>query len=283
MKKTPISVVIPAYNSERLISEAVESVRNQTLSVDEIIVVDNDSTDNTQSVVAKLGVKLIQEKNRGPAAARNAGIKASRNDWIAFLDSDDLWEKEKIEWQWKAIRRFPKARLISCDAEMIVYSKRENSKPVNIYSAPEANYAETVFDDVYIYSSKFTADLFRWVWIISSSVTIHREVFNKIGLFNESLHFMEDMEFFCRTLRYFPGATVKKILAFFRRHDHNMTLDFENLEKYDVKLIDEYVVKYPEKYPPGTRDYLVERFKRSFMLKGKALAKEISKSKKSPA
>ena len=94
-----ISAVIPAYNCEKYIGRAIQSVLSQTRPVDEIIVVDDGSTDTTAEIVRSFGdkVKLIQQENAGECAARNTGIKAASCQWVAFLDADDEWLPEKIE------------------------------------------------------------------------------------------------------------------------------------------------------------------------------------------
>jgi glycosyltransferase involved in cell wall biosynthesis len=104
-----ISAVIPAYNSEKHIVRAIESVLRQTRPADEIIVVDDGSADGTADQVRKFGdqVHLITQKNAGASAARNAGIEAARGNWIAFLDADDEWLPEKLKLQIEHLRRHP--------------------------------------------------------------------------------------------------------------------------------------------------------------------------------
>jgi glycosyltransferase involved in cell wall biosynthesis len=95
-----VSVVIPAYNAEQLVAEAIQSVLAQTHQVTEIIVVDDGSADNTSKVAEGYAkTRVIRQPNRGPGAARNTGIGAASGEWIAFLDSDDLWLPRKIEIQ----------------------------------------------------------------------------------------------------------------------------------------------------------------------------------------
>ena len=108
MNKQPlISIVLPVYNREKLVLNSIESVLNQTYKNFELIVVDDYSNDNTHSVISSIPDKRIKllkhDKNRGASAARNTGIKASRGDWIAFHDSDDLWNKNKLEKQVETI------------------------------------------------------------------------------------------------------------------------------------------------------------------------------------
>ena len=102
-----VSVVIPAYNLEGYIGRAIDSVLAQTRPADEIIVVDDGSTDSTGKIVKKYGsaVRYIYQENAGASAARNTGIKAAKNEWIAFLDGDDEWQKENLERQMAILER----------------------------------------------------------------------------------------------------------------------------------------------------------------------------------
>ena len=99
-----ISVIIPAYNAERFLPRCIASVRAQTLTPHEIIVVDDSSTDNTAALAKQLGAHVITRPNGGVAAARNTGIRNASGDWIALLDADDLWAPEKLERQAECIR-----------------------------------------------------------------------------------------------------------------------------------------------------------------------------------
>ncbi len=94
-----ISVVIPAYNAARFLPRCLESVFAQTLKPDEVIVVDDGSTDNTAALAAELGARVISRPNGGPSAAKNAGIQSASSEWIALLDADDLWAPTKLERQ----------------------------------------------------------------------------------------------------------------------------------------------------------------------------------------
>ena len=96
-----ITVIIPTFNRELFVMRAIDSVLNQSFKDYEIVVVDDGSTDNTQSTVRRFGSKIryIYQKNAGVSAARNTGIEAAACEWVAFLDSDDEWATEYLSWQ----------------------------------------------------------------------------------------------------------------------------------------------------------------------------------------
>jgi len=270
MQPVPISVVIPAYNSERFIGEAIESVKAQTLPVAEIIVVDNNCTDNTRNIAVSKGAKIVIERRQSVSAARNRGIDSCENEWIAFLDSDDIWEERKIEYQWKVINRFPDARIISCDSGLIL--EPDNTKrPVPILNEAEFKaYIETTGGEVYSYAPHFTAKLLEWFFVNSSTVIFQREVFSAVGLFDESIPYGQDLEFTARALARFPTATIKRNLAFIRRHDQNRTYDLDAFRKHKL-LVAARMQKFPDEYPPGMADYFIEFEKKLFLEKARAL------------
>ena len=108
-QKYTISAVIPAYNAGPYLSRTLDSVLRQTHLPDEIIVVDDGSTDNTTDVAVAYGdrVILIQQENAGASVARNTGINAAKGDWIAFLDADDEWIPEKLRRQTEHLQKHP--------------------------------------------------------------------------------------------------------------------------------------------------------------------------------
>ena len=120
---TTVASVIPIYNGARFVSKAIESVLSQSRIPDEVICVDDGSTDESVDIVRKYPVRLITQKNGGPASARNAGILASSSDWIAFLDHDDTWHSNKTEFQ---------LNMISETVDAIFCEKTPNSENLGV-------------------------------------------------------------------------------------------------------------------------------------------------------
>ena len=109
-----VSVIIPAYNCERFIGEAVESVRRQNYEPIEIFIIDDGSTDRTRSCIESLGedIRYVYQSNRGPAAARNRGITMAGGEVIGFLDADDYWPANKLKVQLARMNRNPEIEVV---------------------------------------------------------------------------------------------------------------------------------------------------------------------------
>jgi hypothetical protein len=124
-----VSVIIPTYNRSQSVREAIESVLAQTYRDHEVIVVDDGSADDTPAVLGSFGdrIKAIRQANAGVSAARNAGIRAARGDWLAFLDSDDLWVPGKLERQMADVAAYPKIVGQMVDALVVGYGEEEAS------------------------------------------------------------------------------------------------------------------------------------------------------------
>ncbi len=126
-----VSVVIPVYNSESTIKVVVEAVLNQTLQVDEIIIINDGSTDNTDCVISgiindnksKVKIRYYSKDNGGAASARNFGINKAKNTYIATCDSDDVWANDKIENEMKIFTEYPDATLVGSNLNGKVYKR----------------------------------------------------------------------------------------------------------------------------------------------------------------
>ena len=116
-----VSVVIPCFNRENRLGLAIESALSQTRPPLEVIVVDDGSTDGSRRVAESFGgtVRVIGTPNRGPSSARNTGIREATGEWVAFLDSDDVWSEDKLETQLEAAGEFPETALVFSDTRTL--------------------------------------------------------------------------------------------------------------------------------------------------------------------
>src|ERR1700676_2385578 len=116
-----VSVIVPVFNAARTVEQAIESVRSQTFDDFEIIAVDDGSSDSSMEKLRRSGsaVKILQEKNRGPSAARNLGIANSIGEYLAFLDADDWWKPELLARMVAALERDPQCVMAYCDLQLV--------------------------------------------------------------------------------------------------------------------------------------------------------------------
>lgn len=208
-----VSVIIPAYNCSKFILFAIDSVLEQTYKNFELIVVDDGSTDNTANIVSKYKDKLeyILQDNGGVSKARNTGIINSNGSYIAFLDADDVWEKNKLEIQMKLFEQFGNVDLIFCSFLHTKYGKivpgRTFQETYNIFREYKIN-IENIFDynstfnccdnKNYFYWGNIYKYLFLGNFILPSSILLKRNSLSKTGLFDERYRVAEETEFFLR-------------------------------------------------------------------------------------
>lgn len=190
-----VSVVIPAYNESPRIGRALDSVLQQTWPVDEIIVVDDGSTDGTSDVVARYGdsITCIRQDNQGLAAARNAGIRRARCAWIALLDADDEWLPDHIEQAWNQLHSHP---------EIMWYCAAFERRTEEGVWLPYGRLDSTLARDGII-ENYFIAEA-RSRFSCASSMVVRRSVFAQVGLFNPDISkHGEDLDMWFRiALRY---------------------------------------------------------------------------------
>jgi len=202
-----VSVVIPTYNRYTLLKRAIESLLAQTYSVDEIIVVDDGSTDNTKDIQKDFPeIIYIYQKNSGVSCARNVGIQRAKNEWIAFLDSDDEWHKEKLEKQLAFHKQNPDILMSYTDEVWI-----RNGQRVKIPKKYK-KIGEDVFCENLSYCN-----------IAPSSALLHRSLFEKVGMFDENMEVCEDYELWLRiALREKIGLVREKLINKYAGHDEQL-------------------------------------------------------------
>ncbi len=263
MQSAPISVVIPAYNAEEFLEEAIQSVHAQTLQPAEIIVIADDCTDRTPQIAANLGAIVLEQKKRNMAAGLNLGVKTSSQPWIALLDADDLWDKRKLAWQWKVIQSCPAAALISCDLSILV-----GKKLTPILSPTQARDRWKGIESVTVHSHCHYLEKIPGVFlprfnIGTPTVMLRRDVFAKIGFFDESLIFLQAMELFARVMAAYPMAHVERSLVCHRRHDRNHSKNPAAFWPMYFSIVNR-MLKNPDSYPEGAGKAYREHLKQQF-------------------
>lgn len=189
-----ISVVIPAYNIEDYIARAVQSALCQARPADEIIVVNDGSTDGTREVLAEFGdsIQVIDQENRGLSGARNTGIRASRFSWIAFLDGDDQWLEGYLAGQEAAIAA-AREEVMWSFGNFYRYLHAEDRRSVCF--DPKA--AKQAMGEKGYFGNYFAASAAGFHGHPATMV-IHRRVFETVGLFDENQGFAEDLDMWYR-------------------------------------------------------------------------------------
>lgn len=248
MKNIKISVVVPTFNRANLLVELFECLLEQTFSDFEVIISDDGSNDNTKEVVnqysSKLNILYIYNENwGGPARPRNLGIKSANSDWICFLDSDDLWRKEKLEEMYK---------IIVNDNYDIIYHAfccRIGSKS-NIIGKPLT----------ISFISMFGKLLYEGNHFVNSSLCIRKEKLNQVGYLSEDKNIIgvEDYDLLLKLAKekakfYY----INKVLGEYRLNDDNISQNIDS----QISKIEIVLSKYVKKENKSKVEALVNYYK----------------------
>tara|TARA_B100001250_G_scaffold118032_1_gene100204 strand:+ start:767 stop:1603 length:837 start_codon:yes stop_codon:yes gene_type:complete len=219
-----VSVIIPTFNRFSLISRAIDSVLNQTIKPFEIIVVDDGSSDNTSTFIKNnyKSVKLIKQKNLGVSKARNVGIKNSSGDWIALLDSDDEWKKNKLEVQIKSLSEYDYYSVCHTNEIWIRNGIRVNQKKRH------QKYGGDIFDKC--------LDICR---ISPSSIIFKKNIIDEVGWFDEGLSICEDYDLWLRITANFKILFIDKPLVIkYGGHSDQLSKSVNGIEAYRIKSLE---------------------------------------------
>lgn len=219
MTEKMVSVVIPMYNSEKTIRRALESVINQSYKTIEVIVVNDGSTDNSRNIVEQFikdnesyNIVLIDQNNSGPSVARNKGIQVANGDYIAFLDSDDYWERDKLSEQVKIMESNP-------DIYLLGTLKKSNDKRRNIKrSVKIISFYKLLFKN----------------YFTTSSVIVKKEVFQTVGYFNTQKKYSEDYELWLRICYKYKTALYMRELTYYSSEIIGLSSKLVEMEKGEL-------------------------------------------------
>jgi glycosyltransferase involved in cell wall biosynthesis len=217
MQSTPlVSAIIPVYNGEKYIAQAIDSVLRQTYPSVECVIVDDGSTDATPRIIGGYGdrVRSVRKQNGGVASARNAGVGAAKGEYIAFLDADDVWLAEKTDVQMRLFEANPNLGLVYSALQVV----DENLNPIDVIQAPPA-------------ASALRNSLLMEVPIMatSNSAIVPARVFHEIGGYDERLSTSADTDFACRVACRYPVEGIRSTMVLYRQHGSQMHLSADAL------------------------------------------------------
>jgi glycosyltransferase involved in cell wall biosynthesis len=205
-----VSVILPVYNGGKYISEAIDSILNQKVGNVEIIIIDDGSTDNSGEIALRYkeesefgSIRYIKQSNQGPSAARNLGIREAGGEFIAFIDSDDIWSSNKLSLQLSILHNNPEVvfawgclQMFSIDSQLESYFSQPTREP-NL-----------------------------------GTLLVRRYAFDKVGLFDKGMMWGEDHDWFIRAReKLLLHLSHNETVLFYRKHKANSWLGRKNSEK----------------------------------------------------
>ena len=227
--KISVSVIIPTFNRLKLIRRAIESVMNQNVPANEIIVIDDGSTDGTGDLIMNNypAIKYFRQENKGISAARNMGIQKSNGNWIAFLDSDDEWLPDKLEKQKYAINIDQEFQICHTNEIWIRNGRRVNQKNKH---------------------QKFGGEIFDKclpLCVISpSSVIVNKEVFENYGLFDENLPACEDYDMWLRLCAFLPVLYLEEpLIKKYGGHADQLSQKHWGMDRFRINALEKIIAE----------------------------------------
>jgi glycosyltransferase involved in cell wall biosynthesis len=213
----PVSVIIPVYNGQQFLAEAIESVLAQTYHSYELIIVDDGSTDRTREIALSYpAVKYVYQANSGTASARNRGIQTAQSDLLAFLDADDLWMPDKLSLQIKAIESDTALEIVTGYIEQFVSPELDPlaAQRFSFHNTPLPGYSPT-------------------------AILIKRSVINKIGPFHEDRARGEAISWFIDVLEKKPNILIlPDVVARRRIHGKNVSIiDQDHKDREIIRIL----------------------------------------------
>ncbi len=255
-----VSVIIPCYNGEEFLREAIESALEQTYRRVEVVVVDDGSVDGSAEIARAFPVRYLYQSNRGLSAARNAGLGESHGSYLVFLDADDRLKPDAIEIGVRVLTARPECamavgdHLFVCQDRLHFAASRKECLPAFHYEALlRSNFIEMV-----------------------SSVIFRRSVLEKVGGFNTQLPAAEDYDLYLRIAREYPICCHRAVLAEYRIHSDNMSRNAQVMLTTTLSVLRAqapYVRRHPRRllaFLQGTRNW-----RRQY---GRQLAYELARS-----
>ncbi|MEA2077466.1 MAG: glycosyltransferase family 2 protein [Candidatus Marinimicrobia bacterium] len=229
--KPQISVVIPVHDRAHTIRRAIDSVLAQELLPDEIIVVDDGSTDKTPDILASYlpKIQVVRQGNRGVSAARNRGVAQANEKWIAFLDSDDEWMYDKLQKQMSYIEQHPNIRILQTEERWIRNNMRVN---------PGKKYVKK--------SGNIFKNCLKTCIVGPSTVICEAKLLSEMGGFDEKLPVCEDYDLWLRIAAKYPIPLLSEALIIkYGGHPDQLSLSIPGMDRYRVQSLEKILQEEP--------------------------------------
>lgn len=246
-----VSIIIPCYNATRFLRQALDSALAQTYDALEIVVVNDGSTDDFETAIAPYRdhprVKIVSQENRGLSAARNRGIQEARGAYLKFLDADDWLASDALAKQVAPFQNDAALGLVYCDLVRV----EEAGNPLDDYSVANARR---------ILNGDILPSLLVGGYFTPNTVLVPRRVLDRAGVFDETLTAREDYELWLRIVcEGYAAYFVPEKLAYYRRHESNMTNDATWMADTHLRALDKIVTRYPHRVAAALHELIYEQ------------------------
>jgi glycosyltransferase involved in cell wall biosynthesis len=238
MPPTPaVSIIIATYNRANFLPETIESIFRQTFQDFEVIVVDDGSTDDTRSVLERYGsrIRYVYQENRGPSAARNAGVKLATAPWISFQDSDDLCTPNHLETLYGYVIKNSDVGMVFANGNYL--TGLEHNREIIIPADKSKRLAERGVS---------LCDLFEKSILRLQAAVISKAAYGAIGGHDESLRICMDLDLGFRLLMNYPVAYLDQVVFSYRKHEGNTGRNEELRLTENIRVIEKLLRDYPE-------------------------------------
>ena len=228
-----VSIIIPAYNAESTIKCTIESVQKQTYRDYELIIIDDGSSDRTAKIVREIAdnrLKLFNYKNRGLSTSRNRGIQQATGEYIAFLDADDLWTKDKLEKQIAILETNPEVGVVYSQTYYI------DSQSSFLYYCDPVSFTGNVLPELLL--TNFLHN--------GSNPLIRKQAVATVGEFDSSLNSSEDWDYYLRLAALYSFAVVPEYQVLYRRSGNNMSSNVAKMKQASYTVLERAYQKFPQ-------------------------------------
>lgn len=224
MKSPKVSIIITTYNREIYLKETISSILSQSYGNFELIIIDDGSTDNSKEVISSFVDERIiyyYQQNKGQNSARNKGMSLSQGEYIAHVDSDDLWKSTKLEKQVHILNKKKDIDLVYCGTRLI------DNKGFFIKKLKIHKHNGFVLDKLLMSNFLYNG----------SNILFRKSCLEKVTCFDESVNRMTDWQFYLNFAIFYKFYSIPEYLVLYRIHDTNMSINYKKYEKNGFKIL----------------------------------------------